>query len=251
MTQARTGSAPARLAGFLQGIGPLYFDPGKNVFVHMLEKTRYFALTALSALGLGACARGLLVPAMDATPPTAILDVAGPDQDYVLTSGGDPAEVELGPGDSLVLVAVGEDGDGGVRDITLRGLITVKCRNEETGRQWVRKASFLRYSVRKAVPGEPAEGSRTARFTVRPPELRRLCAGGDLQSAQGQAAVRTMNFHGGSSFSPVVEFRLSDSLNILRADSSAGARKSVPGPEKARGKGADPAPRSALSLTNG
>jgi hypothetical protein len=118
--------------------------------------------------------------------------------------------VDLLPRDSIVLIALSEDADGGVKDLTLIGNAIVTCKDMHTGKSRTRKTGFMR----KSVPGAPrithAPIRRSNRFILRTGDLAALCRGPGLAfvGAVGQASVATANYNGGHASSPRLEFRL-------------------------------------------
>jgi hypothetical protein len=150
------------------------------------------------------------IPAADPTPPSAALDVIGRDTSIMLAMGMDPEAVALSPDDSLVLVAIGEDFDGGVKDLTLVGDAMVSCEDPLTGKLTSRATGFRRARVGGGAARYEAEGRKTSRFVLRPRDFAALCPGGGIRGVVGQASVRTLNFHGGNATSPRLEFRLSE-----------------------------------------
>ena len=165
----------------------------------------------------GCAHRSVRIPSSDATPPMAILDVVSKDQVMILTDKDEaPGAIQMGPMDSVVLIALGEDRDGGVKNLTLYGAVTARCADGIRGER-TRSGSFLRHSMRKAAPGERAPASKSTNFTLRASDFVKLCGGERLKSARGKAGVRAMNFHGGSSWSPSIEFQFSDSALAVPA----------------------------------
>jgi hypothetical protein len=164
---------------------------------------------AFCALAFIACAQGTVrIPEVDGTPPSAALEVAGGPEPMRLAVGDEPRAVDLSGGDSLVLTAVAEDGDGGVRELSLQGNALVTCRDPATGRTAVRSTGFLRRTVPGSFPRTRAPARKDSRFVLRGGDIAKLCPGGILEAAVGQATVRAANFHGGNSASPRLEFRL-------------------------------------------
>jgi hypothetical protein len=150
------------------------------------------------------------IPAADPTPPSAALDVIGRDTSLMLAMGMDPEAVALAPDDSLVLIAIGEDYDGGVKDLTLIGDAMVSCEDPLTGKLTSRTTGFRRARVGGGAARTEAEARKTSRFVLRPGDFAALCPGGGIRGVVGQASVRTLNFHGGNAASPRLEFRLSE-----------------------------------------
>ncbi|HKP96276.1 MAG TPA: hypothetical protein VJ385_11000, partial [Fibrobacteria bacterium] len=148
------------------------------------------------------------IPSRDATPPLAALDAIGRDTTWLLRTGQDPEVVSLSPDDSLVLVAVGEDRDGGIKDLSLTGNAVVKCKDPRDGRASSRTTGFLRRHVSGAVPARRADVRSSSRFVLRAGDFAALCPGGGITGLVGQATVRALNFHGGHATSPRLEFRL-------------------------------------------
>lgn len=175
----------------------------------------------LAAFAFGNCARGTIkIPASDTTPPRAMLNVSGPGNSWALTAGHEPVSVALESGDSLVLTAVGEDLDGGVKDVWVGGKAVAECRDALSGEQRIRSGSFQRRIVFQGRPGSRATGSKTARLVLRVSDFRRLCDGASagrgalasggasgLVTLRGAAGVRTVNFHGASATTATLEFR--------------------------------------------
>jgi len=146
------------------------------------------------------------IPRRDGTPPQAALDVVGLGRTWVLAKGDDPVQIELEDGDSLVLIGLGEDRDGGVRDFSLAGNAVAVCGTDTGDRQ--KSDSFLRRTVIPGLrPGIRVGGSKSTRVIVRVEDFRRLCDGGDLKALNGAAGVRTVNFHGAAAQSPSLRFR--------------------------------------------
>lgn len=150
------------------------------------------------------------IPASDGTPPFVALDAVGAGHTLVLSVGRDAEMLELLPRDSIVLIALSEDADGGVKDISLVGNVLVTCKDMRTGKSRIRKTGFMR----KYVPGAPrtsrAPLRRSNRFVLRTGDLAALCRGPGMAfaGAVGQATASTANFNGGHASSPRLEFRL-------------------------------------------
>src|SRR4051794_37235159 len=73
------------------------------------------------------------IPSRDATPPLAALDAVTKDTTLVLRVGQEPELISLVSDDTLVLIAMGEDRDGGVKDFSLTGNAVVNCKDPRTG----------------------------------------------------------------------------------------------------------------------
>lgn len=179
------------------------------------------ATAALIMSGLGGCARSTVkIPVADATPPFTALDVVGLGKRMVLFTGEQSGSIELGPADSVVLIALGEDRDGGMKDLALSGQVVAFCRDSlgpdgiaGTGsfaRQHmvVRRNVFVRRHVIPGKPGWRVSGTCNARFVLRAADFRKLCGSGELKGVTGAAVARAVNFHGASSMSPTLEFRI-------------------------------------------
>lgn len=169
--------------------------------------TRAAALGVLMIL-MGCSRSTVRIPVSDSTPPLAVLDAIGLDRTLILMVGDEPESVILDPEDSLVLVAIGEDGDGGVKDLILIGNAVVTCAEGAAGAPASRSTGFMRKNVSGSAPRHRAPRRKTHRFVLRAGDFAALCPGRDIAGVVGQANVRTVNFHGGHSTSPRLEFRL-------------------------------------------
>lgn len=167
---------------------------------------RIAALFSLAAILAGCAHRGTVrIPRADATPPQAALDVVNGTNTWVLTSGQAPVSLHLTGEDSLVLIGLAEDRDGGVKEMALTGNAVAVCR-ADTG-EIRRSDSFLRRSVTPEFPtGMRVQGVRSQRFILRVADFRRLCGKAEMKALSGAAGVRTVNFHGASAMSPTVQF---------------------------------------------
>jgi hypothetical protein len=171
----------------------------------------FATLAAAALIGAGAtgCARGTVrIPETDPTAPLSALDVVGSGERMVLFSGEGPKEVSFTEGDSLVLIGLGEDRDGGVKDLTLSGKAVAYCADSLGRGREMRLGSFARRQVAPAPPGRRAAGSRVARYVLKAEGFRKLCGPGELKAVTGAAGVRTVNYHGKSALSPTLEFRI-------------------------------------------
>lgn len=187
------------------------------------------ALAALLCATLTIGCAGLLpqrttvrIPKVDGTPPMAALDVVGRDTTMVMIEGGEPEALMLARGDSLILIAVGVDLDGGVKDLSLAGNALVTCKDPKTGRIGSRSGRFMRKSVSGSSPMQRGQMRKTHRFVLRAGDFAALCPGRTVENAVGQASVRTSNYRGGNSDSPRLEFRLA-------RDSASPAPRGTPG----------------------
>jgi hypothetical protein len=170
---------------------------------------RTLAPAICAAVALCACAPGTVrIPAHDATSPIAFLDVVGSGGILVLADGDDPGSARLAGRDSLILIAIGEDADGGVKDLSLVGNAIVTCRESATGRLRSRSAGFARRSLGSALANPRAPIRKSSRFILRAGDFQEMCPNEALAAVVGQATARTVNFHGGSSASSRLEFRL-------------------------------------------
>jgi hypothetical protein len=178
------------------------------------------------------------IPSSDGTPPFVALDAVGAGHTLVLSVGRNPEKVELLPRDSIVLIALSEDADGGIKDISLVGNAMVTCKDMRTGKSRIRKTGFMR----KTVPGAPriTHGPlrRSNRFVLRTGDLAALCRGPGMAfaGAVGQASASTANFNGGHASSPRLEFRLAGGWVPSDPEAAAGVT-----PEKAVAAGTEAA----------
>jgi hypothetical protein len=150
------------------------------------------------------------IPPSDGTPPFVALDAVGAGHTLVLSVGRGAEQVELLPRDSIVLIGLSEDADGGVKDLSLVGNALVTCKDMKTGKSRTRKTGFTRKSVPGADRSTRAPMRRSNRFVLRSGDLAALCRGPGLAfaGAVGQASAATANFNGGHASSPRLEFRL-------------------------------------------
>lgn len=151
------------------------------------------------------------IPSSDGTPPFVALDAVGAGHTLVLSVGKGAEQVELLPRDSIVLIALSEDADGGIKDLTLIGNVIVTCKDMRTGKSRTRTTGFMRKSVPGAARITHAPIRRSNRFILRTGDLAALCRGPGIAfaGAVGQASVATANYNGGHASSPRLEFRLS------------------------------------------
>jgi hypothetical protein len=167
------------------------------------------ALLACSLLAFSGCSRALVeIPGADATPPITALDVVGTNRKLILMSGGPSKAIELGPADSVVLIALGEDRDGGLKSVSLMGRALVTCVDSAGGERILEAGHFARRRVLPGRPGQTAPGSHSTRYVLRADEFRKYCGSGDLKSVAGAAGVRAVNFHGASTRSPTLAFQI-------------------------------------------
>lgn len=212
---------------------------------------------AIALAALSACAaRDVKIPDADPTPPLSVLDVVGPlevvgrDGRLVLFTGEQPRQVELGGGDSVVLIALGEDRDGGVKDISLSGNIVATCGDPGQGKgEAMKTGSFARRHVLPAQPGRRVPGSRSARYVLRASDFRKLCGDRELLGVSGAAGARTVNFHGQSSMSPTLAFRLA-APRLADPDPQAASARSqaVPARSHATAAQASQSPQASLPV---
>lgn len=168
-----------------------------------------FAVLAAAILCGCAGSPTVRIPDADSTRPISALNVVEPSgKRIVLFPGDQPAELELAPGDSLVLIALGEDRDGGVKDLTLSGKAVAVCADSLGRGEFRKTGAFVRRHVLPARPGEVAPASRSARYVLRAADFQKLCGNQRLVGVTGAAGTRTVNYHGQSAESPTFEFRV-------------------------------------------
>lgn len=181
--------------------------------------TSRIGLSALAIMTMACAPRpGMVrIPRADATPPRAALLVAGTTQDVgpegvadlKLSAEDEPQSVSLLESDSLVLTAIAEDGDGGVKKSALEGNAFVTCEDSETGKITSKSTAFGRWHVPGSPRASSARSRRVESFVLRGSDFARLCPGGRLQGAFGQASATASNFHGGGSSSARLRFKVS------------------------------------------
>lgn len=180
--------------------------------------------------GLSGCARHTVrIPVADSTPPITALDVVGLGKRMVLFTGEQPMSIELGPSDSVVLIALGEDRDGGMKDLALTGQVVAFCGDGNGGGNVAKTGSFARRHVIPGLPGWRVPGTHSTRFVLRASDFRKLCGSRELRGVTGAAGVRAVNFHGASSMSPTLEFRVAAPATGSNT-SQAPQRPQGPGP---------------------
>lgn len=224
-----------RFASFLRISRRLEPLPAKTVFESMGKSASLASsaslLAALLLAGLSGCARRTVkIPVMDGTPPITALDVVGQGKRIVLFSGDQPRTVEIGPGDSVVLIALGEDRDGGVKDLTLSGNAVAVCGDSAGDGKGRRSGSFARRHVLPALPGWRVPGTKSARYVLRADDFLKLCPPGELRGVYGAAGVRAVNYHGASSMSPTLEFRIAPPTHSSQVSQGSKASQRVFGP---------------------
>lgn len=190
-----------------------------------------FILATLLALAFAGCARRTVrIPADDGTPPVSALDVVTAGGHLVMLGGDAPADLELAMGDSAILIGLGMDGDGGVKELSLSGNAVAICRSGN--RDTVRKGSFARRYNLPGGPGGRAPGSRVTRLVLRASDFQKLCGLSELRSVSGAVGVRTVNYHGVSSTSPTLEFRVDGNPDSGQASTAARAAPIPQGPQQ-------------------
>lgn len=218
-----------------------------------MRALRPFLLCAAAALA-GCSGTSVRIPNADRTPPLAALDVIGSERTLVLMVGDDPQTVDLERDDSLVLIALGEDGDGGIKDLSLVGNATVTCSEPRADGSASRSTGFRRSTVSGSAPRSRAPRRKVHRFVLRAGDFAALCPGRLIAAVVGQATVRTVNFHGGQAVSPRLEFRLADPEEA--SDSAQGSISSksgdpvCPSPASAVSAAQPSAPASASGATS-
>jgi hypothetical protein len=150
------------------------------------------------------------IPSSDNTPPSAELEARGAAAPIRLDVGGEARQVELRGNDSLILTGKAEDG-GGIKDMVLQGNALVTCNDPATGASYTRPTGFSRRHVPGSAYGGSAASRRDSRFVLRAGDFERLCPGGRLEGAVGQARVQAANYHGGAASTPHLEFRIAAS----------------------------------------
>lgn len=167
------------------------------------------------------------IPKSDPTPPSAELAAQGADAAIRLQVGGEARQVELRADDSLILTGTAED-RGGIKDMVLQGNALVTCTDPSTGAPYTRSTGFLRRHVPGSASGDLASPRRDSRFVLRAEDFERLCPGGRLEGAVGQARVQAANYHGGASSTPHLEFRIAASEVASQAIGLPAAMQATP-----------------------
>lgn len=146
-----------------------------------------------------------------------------------LAAEDEPETIRMRETDSLVLTAVAVDADGGIRESALQGHALVTCRDAATGKAIERTTGFARRHVPGTAPSRTAPIRREERFVLRGSDFSRLCPGGRLESAVGQADATAANFHGGGSASARLRFRVTLSEVAAHAIPVPGGRAAASG----------------------
>ena len=166
-------------------------------------------LAASAALILSGCARRTVkIPDTDATAPISALDVVGRGKRIVLFTGEQPVTIDIGPGDSVVLIALGEDRDGGIKDLSLSGNAVVHCGDASDRDPAVKTSSFTRRHVMPGLPGWRVPGTNSTRYVLKASDFQKTCGALELRGVTGAAGVRAVNFHGRATSSPTLQFRI-------------------------------------------
>jgi len=142
-----------------------------------------------------------------AVSPAAALDVQGASGPMLLAVGGESRQVELRGNDSLVITGTAKDSRG-IKDIALQGNAVVTCSDPATGATFTRSTGFLRRHVPGTLLRGSAPSQRDSRFVLRVSDIERLCPGGRLESAVGQARLQASNYRGEAASTPHLEFRI-------------------------------------------
>ena len=138
---------------------------------------------------------GVIVPSSDSTPPTAeltaIVSSTTADETITLTSASEPVTRELLPDKPIKFLAIGRDEDGGVKNITIAGALTVFCKGEEIGLS----IHYFANNPDEAMVGDRALTSRATALSIDPATL---CAASSIQKVQGPFSAIAENFHDGT-----------------------------------------------------
>jgi hypothetical protein len=145
----------------------------------------------------------------DPTPPTAGLDAYGvpnATQPVTVTAATGAVAVRVRRGSLLTLVGGGQDADGGVSSVMIRGETTARCAeiDGELGTQ--ERAIWLKPWTSTAQPGEYGLKSPFVSLTVDLAEVTRCAEGWRFVSVRGVFTVTGANFHGGTATTPDFSF---------------------------------------------
>ena len=169
-------------------------NPGR----HRLSQGRLPALALLlliSFLLIGCDSEAITVPSSDSTPPIARMSVIitnrdGSRESFTLTSADSSETRDLALDEPVAILASGRDPDGGVKNITINGGLTVFCLGQDTGLS----IHILAQNPDDAVPGETASTVLLKDWTFDPVDQ---CPEG-VGNISGVISATAENFHGGT-----------------------------------------------------
>lgn len=167
-----------------------------------------FTLAFSGCAGSKAPGSTVQIPEVDDSPPISTLQVKGPNFSLLLTSGSEPEALSLGNADSLLLIATGEDSNGGIKTLSLIGNLVATCRDTVTGKISTRPNGFLRKSYLGSHPKIRGPIRKSSQFVLRAHDLTAICKGQEVSQIVGHATVSAINFRGDRTTSSRLEFRM-------------------------------------------
>jgi len=165
------------------------------------------AIFSLFLLLVTGCPKEIKVPPSDRTPPTVVLLVSGIGPAFTLTEGGNAEIRSLTSSDTtIVLVAIANDEDGGIKNVQIQGEVAVSCAGG-SGLEQMNRASYISQNPDDAHVGESALNQRATSITLRVPELQEMCTGTwTFLSLRGTFVGLGGNFHGGNAETASLHF---------------------------------------------
>lgn len=156
-------------------------------------------LLAVTALVLPGCGDTIRVPESDETPPSVVLTASGLRGD-VVTVGPDDADAErrVEGTETIELTARATDDDGGVRRLTLSGVLHVFCSdNRQPGEPVHVEEPITEEETGTEDVGDEAPTARTVSRTIAPEDLPPLCPpNAAFVRSEGEFTAEGENFHG-------------------------------------------------------
>jgi hypothetical protein len=179
-----------------------YFTSKENC-----QRAIVFLLSSLLLL-VGCDSETITVPSADSTPPIASMSVVftnrgGSRETLELTSDSNPAARDLSPEEPIAALASGRDEDGGVKNITIGGDVTIFCSGSDLGKSLVVSAQ----NPSDASPGETVATARLQEWTFDPTDE---CPNSGIGEISVNLVAIAENFHGGTDTTASIAFTIRD-----------------------------------------
>lgn len=170
----------------------------KMTFKDRLQRDCFRFLSAIIMCGLiflaGCDGGGIKVPSSDQTPPTAkleaIISSTVGDEAIELTSESSPVTKYLQKDKPIKFLAVATDKDGGIKNIAIKGGLTVFCKGTNLGAAY----ELAAINPDEAEVGDTALKTRATSMLIDPAGY---CTESSIEKFQGSVAAIAENFHGG------------------------------------------------------